>query len=151
MNKKTCDRELTKLKIFGAIYDLHIEDYRKNWKDIKETEENSRNHEMIYYPIDLYKVADVIKATPDIINQILYYYDDIYTKNNKYFYNKTQGKWKINFPLLCVKLAELQEKFDYEESLRRSAKISSSASLIAIVVSTFALIVSIIMSIKNAA
>ena len=142
MGKKSCDRDLTKLKIFGAIYDTHIDDYRKKWQEIKECENHPQHYEVIYYPIDLNEVAEKIKTTPHILHQILYYYDSIYKEDEKHFFTHIQASkaWSINFPLLCVKLGELQEKFDYEESLRKCAKLSTIASLIAIVISLVALI-----------
>jgi len=129
MSKKTNDRDLTKLKIFGAIYDTHIDSYRKKWQEIKGCEEHEQKHEIIYYPVDLHKVANKIKATPDIIHQILYYYDNLYTQDKKHFFTYIQNSksWSINFPLLCVKLGELQEKFDYEQSVRNSTKVSAIA------------------------
>ncbi|MCD4664469.1 MAG: hypothetical protein K8R68_04295 [Bacteroidales bacterium] len=140
------DREITKLKIFGAIYDTHIEDYRTKWHEIKETEKHPQHYQIIYYPIDLHRVANKIKTTPDIIHQVLYYYDDIYTQNKKHLFTFVADtkSWSINFPLICVELGELQEKFDYEQNLRNSAKTSAIAAWIAIVAAILAMIISIL-------
>lgn len=137
MSKKNNDRELTILKIFGAIYDTHIDDYNKKWQEIKGCKEHKQKHEIIYSPVKLCKVADKIKTTPDIVHQILYYYDDLYTQDDKHFFTYIQNSesWSINFPLLCVKLGESQEKFDYEQSIRNSTRVSAIAAFMAILVS----------------
>jgi hypothetical protein len=140
------DRDITKLKIFGAIYDTHIDEYRKKWQEIVKAEKSPERYQVIYYPVDLYKVAGKIKTTPDIIHQILYYYDDLYTQDKKHFFTFIQNSksWSINFPLLCVELGELQGKNDYEQSLRNSTKISAIASLLAVIISLLALIISVV-------
>lgn len=140
MNKKRRDRNLTKLKIFGAIYDIHFDSYMENLDHINKGGLSGQD-KLIDYPIDIYKVAETSHTTYTFIYQILLYYDELYTRNNKHFFS-IEGGSKINFPLLCVKLGELQEKFDYEDSLRRSANISATASSIAIVISVAALIIS---------
>ena len=144
MSKETNDRDLTKLKIFGAIYDTHIDEYQKKWQEITKTEKNPEHYKVIYYPVDLFKVAEKIKTTPDIIHQILYYYDDLYKQDKKHFFTTIQNEgWCINFPLLCVLLGESQEKYNYEQSLRNSAKISAIASCLAIIISALALFISL--------
>ncbi len=142
------DRDITKLKIFAAIYDTHIEKYRKNWREIVE-EKKHPDYQVIYYPIDLYKVAEKIKTTPDIIHQVLYYYDDLYTQDKKHLFATIQNEgWCINFPLLCVELGELQGKYDYEQSLRNSTKVSAIASILAVIISLLALVISTISLIR---
>ena len=137
------DRDITKLKIFGAIYDTHITEYRKRWKEIEEKRPN--DFQLIYYPIDFHKVAKKIKTTPDIIHQVLYYYDGLYAQGNKHFFTTINNDgWCINFPLLCVELGESQEKYDYEQSLRNSTKVSAIASILAVIVSLLALAISVI-------
>jgi len=103
-----------------------------------------KRHEVIYYPVDLEKAAKKNGATPDILHQVLYYYDSIYTEDKKHFFTFIQNSksWSINFPLLCVKLGELQEKFDYEQSVRNSTKVSAIAACIAVLVSLVALCIS---------
>jgi hypothetical protein len=137
------DRDITKLKIFGAIYDTHIDEYRKKWQEVKEKEKHPEHYQIIYYPIDLYKVAEKVKTTPDIIHQVLYYYDDLYSQDKKHLFTTIQNEgWCINFPLMCVLLGESQEKYDYEQSIRNSTKISAIASLLAVIISLLALLIS---------
>jgi len=136
------DRDITKLKIFSAIYDTHIEEYQKNWQEIIK-EKKHPDYQVIYYPIDLHKVAKIIKTTPDIIHQVLYYYDDIYTQDKKHLFTTIQNDgWCINFPLMCVLLGEAQEKSDYEQSIRNSTKVAAIASFLAVIISVVALIIS---------
>jgi hypothetical protein len=137
------DRDITKLKIFAAIYDTHIDEYRKKWQEIKEKGIHPEHYQIIYYPVDLGKVAENIKTTPDIIHQVLYYYDDLYTQEKKHLFTGIQNTgWCINFPLMCVLLGEAQEKYDYEQSIRNSTKVSAIASLLAVIISVVALIIS---------
>lgn len=135
------DREITKLKIFGAIYDTHIDEYRKKWQEIKDNSKHPEHYQVIFCPVDFDKVAKGINTTPDIVHQVLYYYDDLYKQDKKHFFTFLQApnSWCINFPLLCVELGEAQEKFDYEQSLRNSAKISTFASIAALIISLLAL------------
>lgn len=125
----------TDLEILEKIYD----DYYSTFASYVKGERTTK----IFVPINIISIADHFSTDPDIIFGRLYYHLE-----KKYGYTQPDGskvhlftlwagddKHAVQFPLLAAVIAELREE-------RNKYVVNTWLSIIAIVISTVALIIS---------